>query len=463
MFNFIAKRNMRILYFLFKIVLQYPLRIFYPRIKLVNAPKRFFGSTIYVCNHAASFMDPLIVGVLQRPIVFFMTRSDVFNKFLNPIYWAVQMLPIYREHDGVDTKAKNEQVFKKCTSILSYGRNLLIFGEGFTDDTFIRSLKPVKKGAVRIGFLTLESLNWNKKIYMAAVGINYGHPNYLGSDLVISNSNRICLNDYKEQYLENQAKTIAEITKIIEVLMQEQLTYVETKTWAVFHEHVCQLRRNGINPVDTDFSIPLKKRWENSRKLALWLNAQQLDKNVVPDLPTGQAGGRQEDLLLLKHDTEHYFKEQKRLKVSEKFLYELSTTGKLSTTPLLLKLILLSPFIIPGLIHFFVPYKLVKRFVEKSFRRSVFWSSVKMMLGTLAMTVWNIPIVWLLSHFVIHSGLIAFIYYLLCPLLGVITYEWFRLLKDFQDKKRLKKKKLENLLQTRKELLERIENLIPKD
>lgn len=437
---------MRIFYFLLKIVLQYALRIFYPRIRRVNAPKRFLGRTIYVSNHAASFMDPLIVGVLQRPIVFFMTRSDVFTKFTRPILWAGHLLPIYRQQDGEDTKLKNQQVFEKCTKILSFGRNLLIFGEGFTDDVFIRSLKPVKKGAARIGFEALESLNWEKKIYMAAIGINYGDPNHMGSDLLLSNSEPFCLNDYKEEYLENPAKVINDVTKRVETLMQEQLTYVEDKDWAEFHEQICRLRRNGMNPVDHNPRIPLKQRWHNSRKLALWMNAQDLNANP--------------ELQLLKKDSAAYFVQLKKLNIEEKMMYELSQTGKLKTASSLFKLIVFSPFIIPGLIHFFLPYILVKRFAEKSFRRKVFWSSVKVTLGMLSMGLWNIPLVWALNHFFIHSSLIAFCYYMFCPILGLLTYEWFRILHDVKAKKRLRKMKLDDLLTQRKSLMQRAESLV---
>ena len=153
---------MRFFYLILKIVLQYSLRIYYPRQKIVNRQRNFFGRTIYVSNHAASFMDPLVIGGLQRPIIFFMTRSDVFTPVMRPILWLAHMLPIYRQHDGEDTKAKNDETFTKCTRVLSFGRNLLIFGEGFTDDVFVRRLKPVKKGAARIGFGTLEAMNWEK-------------------------------------------------------------------------------------------------------------------------------------------------------------------------------------------------------------------------------------------------------------------------------------------------------------
>ncbi|MFN5415695.1 MAG: 1-acyl-sn-glycerol-3-phosphate acyltransferase [Flavobacteriia bacterium] len=439
---------MRILYFLFKIFLQYPFRLFFPRIKLHNAPKRWYGRTIYVSNHASSFLDPIIIGVLQRPIVFFMTRSDVFKSYIKPITWAVHMLPIYREQDGEDTKSKNFEVFQKCTRILSHGRNLLIFGEGFTDDVFVRRLKPVKKGAARIGFQTLETLNWSKKIYMAAIGINYGDPKFLGSDLVISNSDRFCLNDYKEMYLENPAKAITEVTKRVEILMQEQLTHVENKDWVFFHEQICRLRRNGLNIHDTDFNIPLRTRWENSKKLAHWINGQDLQNNAA--------------LQELKEELDSYFKLQKRMKLEEKFVHELATNKKFNFGQHILKLIIGAIFVPLGLVQFYVPYTFVKGFVEKSFKRNVFWSSVKIMMGTLVLALWNVPITILLDKFIIHNSLIAWVYFFISPFIGLITYLWFRELKMYKTKKILAKMDLSAILKRRENLVTKIENLIPK-
>lgn len=439
---------MRILYFLLKIYLQYAFRIFFPVIRLVNAPKRYFGRTIYVSNHAASFFDPIVIGVLQRPIVFFMTRSDVFIPAIRPITWAVHMLPIYREQDNEDTKGKNEEVFRTCTRLLGQGRNLLVFGEGFTDDVFVRRLKPVKKGAARIGFRALETSGWKKKIYMAAIGVNYGDPNHFGSELVISNSDRFCLNDYKDLYEQNPAKAIIDVTRRVEKMMQEQLTHVANKDWVFFHEQICRLRRNGMNPVDSDRNIPLLKRWDNSRKLAHWINEQKPEEN--------------EALLKLRDDTDSYFKLLKRMRLEEKFVSELAEKGKLETGKNLLALILAAWFVPFGLIHFWVPYTFVKRFTEKAFKRRVFWSSVKVMLGSLVMALWNIPLVCLLNAFLVHDWVLSLAYFLLLPFVGLITYYWFRWLKDYRTKKTLQKTDLSAILKKRSELTERIDALIPK-
>lgn len=438
---------MRLLYFILYFTLKYTLYVFYPRIKTVNTPKMFLGRTIYVSNHAASFMDPLAVAALRPPIVFFMTRSDIFTTFMKPILWASHMLPIYRQHDGVDTKDENQKVFEKCARILFFGRNLLIFGEGFTDDTFIRRLKPVKKGAVRIGFFALEKTNWKKKIYIAAVGCNYSDPNQMRSDLLISTSERICLNDYRREYEENPNKTITDLTKRIEKLMQEQITHVEDKNWAPFHENVMRLTRKGMNAKNSDTSIPLEKRWLYSQNLAHWLNAHSTEELT-------QLEG-------LKTDMDRYFSLIKKMRIDENYLYEKSATGTISRTSELVNLIFLLPFMLLGLIHCAPIYLLVKKFVEKSFKRKVFWGSVKLLLGMIGLGLINIPVIFLFEAFVYPSYWLSFAYYAMIGLFGLAAYMWFINFKRFKEKGLVSKADLSKFITKRNELLEKIKTQIP--
>lgn len=438
---------MRFLYFILNIILQYPFRIFFSKVKLIHPVKKFRASTIFVCNHPASFLDPLVISVFQRPIVFFMTRSDVFKPFLKPLLWSVHMLPIYREHDGEDTKSKNEEVFKTCFKILKGGRNLMIFGEGFTDDVFIRRLKPIKKGAARIGFGALENLNWSKKIYLQAVGINYSDPSHFNGQVLISNSEQICLNDYKEIYLENPSKAINDVTKQIEKLLQKQLTHVSNKDWVFFHEHVSRLKRFGLHPIDSDFSINLIQRWKNSQAFAEWINKQDLEFNDA--------------LISLKKECETYFRLLKKMKLEESYLFQ-KEEKKLSISQEIVKLFLLLPFIPIGIIHFLLPYIFVKRFTEKTFKRKVFWSSVKLMLGFLVMALFNILLVYLLNSFLINNSLLSLVYFLILPLIGFITYKWFDLIKHIQTKSMIKKMDLNSIINKRKELIKKIDGLCPK-
>lgn len=431
---------MRFFYILLKVVYTYSLRLFFKRVKLINAPKTYFGRTIYVSNHASSFMDPLVIGGFRRSIVFFMTRSDIFTKFSNPFLRSAHMLPIYRQQDGVDTKDENQRVFEECAKIISSGRNLLVFGEGFTDDVFIRRLKPVKKGAVRIGFLTLEKMNWKKKVFLAAVGCNYTDPGKMRSEILISNSNKICLNDYKEEYYSNPNKTITDLTKRIEELLQNEITHVSDLTLTDFHEEVMILTRKGMNMENHDSKLSLENRWNYSRKLASWLN--QLSE------------GQKVQITSIKERLDSYFRELKKRNVIDTDIWELQEYGSTQKSKLIFLLILLFPFVPLGLIHCALPYVLVKRFVEKSFKRAVFWSSVKLFLITIAIGLLNIPVI-----FIFPSKWIGISYYITIGLTGLLSYIWFTHLKTLLRKRRVNIELFASELKIRKDLLNELQAL----
>lgn len=440
---------MRLVYFILYFTLKYTLRVFYPRQKTINSPKEFLGSTIYVSNHAASFMDPLVVAALRRPIVFFMTRSDVFTPVSRPLLWASHMLPIYRQHDGEDTKGKNEEVFEKCARILKYGRNLLIFGEGFTDDVFIRRLKPVKKGAVRIGFNTLEKIDWKKKIYVAAVGCNYSRPNQMRSDLLISTSDKICLNDFREAYEANPNKVITDLTRRVEILMQEQITHVETAEMAPFHENMMILTRRGMNPDSFERTFSLKQRWEYSRSLAKWLNKQNVKES--------------EELSNLKSEAESYFALLKRFKLEERLLFWKISNPSGSRMKEILTMIALTPFAILGFLHLALPYILVKRFTEKSFKRKVFYGSVKLILGQIAMGLISIPFIFLFHAYVYPSWGLAFLYYALIGIFGLCAYVWMLNFKDFKKKGMINAIDISKFEAKRSTLIDQLKSAIPQE
>lgn len=438
---------MRAAYLLVKFTLKFSLWIYYPKTKTINAPKKRFGSTIFVANHAASFMDPLVVAGNQKSIFFFMTRSDVFKGILKPILWAAHMLPIYRSLDGEDTKRKNEEVFKKCNRILKNGRNLLIFAEGFTDDIFVRRLKPIKKGAARIGFGALEACNWNKNIYMQAVGCNYSDPNKVGSALVISNSESICLNAYKEVYLENPNKAITEVTKKIEQLLQEQITHVKNADWSNFHEQIMQLTRKGMNAENADQNLPLLERYNYSKELANWLNVQDLNSD--------------NQLIDSKEQLSTYFELLKKDGVKEEEVFD-AVSGNKSTIKSFLFLLLSFPLMLVGVIHGFVPYMLTKNFVERVMKRKVFWSSVKMMMGHALFAIYNIILLTLMNYLVFQNGALWLVYFFTIPMLtGLIAYKWFKTKNYLKRKKELKAVDLSGFMKMRSDCLKKVNDTIP--
>jgi hypothetical protein len=392
-------------------------------------------------------MDPILIGSMNRPIVHFMTRSDVFVWWLKPILWASHMLPIYRQQDGKDTKGKNSDVFDKVNSSLGKGRNILIFGEGFTDDTPIRGLKPVKKGPIRMGFGALEAINWSKKIYISGIGITYSDRNTINSEFVLDSGPKICLNDYKESYLANPSRVINEVTRIVEKNMQECIVYVADPARYSLLEGIMQITRKGINHANHDDRIPLLKRWQYAKNLASWIN-----QHVT---------GESTEILALQKDLDAYFNLEKRMKVEDRFVAAKKDPGLVSTLNNWLYLILMWPFAIAGFIHGFIPYIIAKKITEKIMKRKVFWGSVKMMMAKIFGSLYNIPIIVLITKWYLPHWSLGILYYFLIPVLWRLSYEYARQFREIRLKQKMKSVDLSKFEEKRAELEERIQQLIP--
>lgn len=420
---------MRPLYFVLRIFVGWSLNLFYREVKVINKPKSFFNPTIFASNHAAAFMDPLVIATFNRAIVFFMTRSDIFNRKTNPWLHGMHMLPIYRQQDGVDTKEKNKEVFAACTKVLHSKRSPLIFAEGFTDDVFVRRLKPLKKGALRMGFGALEACDWKNEINVAAVGVNYCSPNRLRSDILIANSEKIRLNDYQKEYEENPDKVITELTLELENRLKAQLTHVENEAFCIFHEDIMAVTGKGMHPTVERHNIPLEKRWRYSKNLAKHLN------KLGEDLP--------ENLKSLQNDLRNF-----RLSLSKNNIkvdnLDSANWSIFDVTWRLIYTVLLAPFALLGLIHVFPIKFFVKKWVEKTMKRPVFWGSTKAVVGMFGVCLFNVILIFGLSAFFEIPLLFSWIYFLSIGFfyLALLTFRTkFSLIKNALTKRKLLKEK----------------------
>ncbi len=438
---------MRPLYFLFKVTVFYIIRVYYKHFTTNNSPKKFKAKTIFTVNHASSFMDPWVAAEVQKPIVFFMTRGDIFKGWLQPILWSAHMLPIYRRaEDGNDAHDRNQEVFRTVFDIFDKKKSIFIFAEGYTDDVFVRSLKPVKKGAARLAFDYYVKHNWNTDLKVQAIGINYADPNEFRAEFVVSNSNPINPLDYKELYLENKNKAITQFTRDIQDAMRQQIIYLKNPEWTPFFDQVFTITKKGMVYQQYDNSIPLKQRWLNMKEKAAYFNDNYNETD--------------EKWTSLKQDLNHYFNRLKSLKLNDMLLWKSREKEKLSSFKYWLLLMLGLPFFVLGVLHNFIPYIITKRFVEKSFKRRVFWSGVKMMMGSFLDLLFNLPVVWLFYYLIYPSYWLGVLYLLTIPAItGVFAYHYYVTLKDFFNYRKIDKTTIKEIYQQRKSLENKIKSL----
>ena len=410
---------MRPLYFLLKILIFYGINLFFKKKKTINAQKVFNAQTLFVVNHASAFLDPWVVAELQKPVLFFLTRGDIFKKWLHPITWAAHMIPIFRtKENGADSAEKNELTFREVYQLLKRKKSIMIFGEGYTDDVFIRSLKPIKKGPARIGFGAMNSTNWESDIKIQCIGINYADPNEFRSDVLVANADPIHLQDYKELYHENPSKAILEVTKKITEDLRNQLTYLKDGKLTDLHNHIQSITKKGIAHGESDQSIDIEKRWRYSQDLAIQINDQYDAENV--------------EWKNLKETLSNYFEQLKKENIKDQWILNYSKDQKPGILWRFLGVLIGLPVFILGAIHHLIPYLGTKRFIEKTFKRRVFWSGIKLILGYFVLAVYNIILCLLINAYfdIAHVGIVWLYIIFIVPFLGLFAYSYANFFKD---------------------------------
>jgi hypothetical protein len=336
-------------------------------------------------------------------------------------------------------RQKNQEVFKKSSEVLLKKRSLLIFGEGVTDDVFIRRLKPLKKGAVRIGFTALESCNWTQDIYLATVGCNYSNPGQFRSDVVIRNSEKLRLNDFRTEFESNPNKIIKELTVRLEGMLENDLIHVQDEESAEFTEQMMLIQRKGM-PMFEEDTTPLLERWDYANNLV-----EDFNKNP-------------EKYASLRKPVAQYFNNLKDCKLDDQKLFD----AKNNPVSLLsyLNQVLLLPIALFGAIHCGLFYFAIKRFVEAKFRRPVFWASTKLVMMILILGILNLSLFFLLPDYVGPWFTLA--YFLFIPFSGLIFHNGLSFWKRVASHRNIRSMNVSDILKERLTLNNDITKIINK-
>ena len=217
------------------------------------------GAIIFSPNHQSALLDPLLVGVTNGKRLYSLTRSDVFRK---PFLWildAMLTLPIYRIRDGYEKLHRNKETFEICYRLLKNKNNLMIFSEGKHHDKYF--LLPISKGSSRIGLESLKKFA-KTKIYLQAVGINYGSHIHPYHNCTIVYGNPIKLNEFINHYEKKSVETLNKVRLKLENEMKKCL-------WLPNYSREYAIKRNLINYKSTkhEFKILKKKISQKDIKL----------------------------------------------------------------------------------------------------------------------------------------------------------------------------------------------------
>lgn len=230
-------------------------RLFFGRMEVIGKEKLPTDGTIILApNHQGAFMDAYLAGIrLQNPI-YFLTRADIFKKRTIPILKSMNMMPIYRIRDGIQSLNQNDQVFETCFKLLSEERNLLIFPEA--NHNADHYLRPLSKGSARLALDARKALDPAQKLYVLPTGLNYFSHRRPLAKFILCYGDPIDLNQYMPLYEEHKQKAYNKFKEDLEVAMKATLIlpekdehYEQKKAWLFQpkHEHLSfhELKKMG--------------------------------------------------------------------------------------------------------------------------------------------------------------------------------------------------------------------------
>ncbi len=354
------------------------------------------------------------------------------------------MSPIYRMVDGLDSLEKNDVVFSHGYELLRRKKVLLLFGEGVTDEEFMRRVKPLKKGSMRIALGAEAKFGFQLGVKIICVGINYSDPRKFRSDLIINFSKPIDLGNYKNLFLEHNNKAMLELNKDISIKLKEQIIHIENKENLEFFEQMLILSRKGINNDHYDNKISLEKRWLFTKGLEEKLNNSP--NNSLDEI---------------KEKAKIYF-----LKLKESGMEDSQNFHKPgAASPFLFYMVLTFPIFIFGLVTNFIPVWLAVFYSRKISKRPVFWSGTDMAFSVIALPVYYLALILSANYFFPLYLPLYLLFILLMVPCGIFAFDYFKKVKSFIARKnqvsnlKNQKREIEALESQRKNLTEEIEKL----
>lgn len=245
------------LYSIAKVIMWTTLHFYFRRIVFQHRRSIPDGEpVILIANHAASFLDAMLLGVLMNRPVHFFARSDIFRKPLaNRILRKFRMIPIYNIEHGKSDLIRNEETFAEGEAVLNNRGLLLIFPEGIS--RVERIMLPLKKGTARVALQTEAKCDFQLGLKVIPVGINYSRHRFR-SDVLISAGAPTLVSDYASLYQENPAKAITRMTRELEEKFSRTIFFVRQPARTAFIDRLLELyRADAFKPLDALRGTPV--------------------------------------------------------------------------------------------------------------------------------------------------------------------------------------------------------------
>ena len=206
-------------------------RLYYPTIE-VSARERIpaDASVLFVANHAASLMDPAIVGIVARRPVHFIAKAPLFDvPVLGSLMRALGMVPVFRGSDDRSQVGKNVESLGAAATRLIEGGAVGIFPEGKSHDAL--RVEKVRTGAARIAQQAVAG--GAKGLKVVPLGINYAAKERFRSAIWVRVGEPIDAADFLAKHTDERA-SMRDLTAEIDRRLKDVVIHLAEEKWEPF-------------------------------------------------------------------------------------------------------------------------------------------------------------------------------------------------------------------------------------
>ncbi|MCH8318113.1 MAG: 1-acyl-sn-glycerol-3-phosphate acyltransferase [Bacteroidetes bacterium] len=413
------------LYTILKLVIKIAMKVYFRSIHVRNAE---FVPTdvplVIVANHPSSFMDPLVVGAFIRQKLYFITKGVMFNnKILRWIFNKMYMIPVYRPFETPELMYKNEATFKHCYNLLAKKKSIIIFPEGISET--VRRLRKFKTGPARIALGAEKENNFELKVAIIPVGINYSNPHRFQSELFVNFSKPIDISQFFDLYKKDEFKAVRALTGHIKERIAAHTIDIE-------NEALDELVKN----IEVIYKSRLKKEFEISpdEKERDYLLTKEIVEAVYHFHRQDPKGVEK-----VKRKIQQYTDDLEKLELKDHLLKKASRKDSLLLYSLktIVYLLLGFPFYLYGLINNYLPYKIPDFLANTLTKREDFYGAITMTTGIFTFLFFYTIQIWLVALYIPlvidstwifpgYPGWISIVYAISLPFSGFFTWHYWK-------------------------------------
>lgn len=439
-------QNWSLLYAILKVYFRFIHKLFYRKFViegLKNIPK---GKTIiFAPNHQNAVMDPLAM-IFSTPFqIVFLARGDTFkNPIVAKIFYALKILPIYRQRDGKEALKKNEEIFQLSVDVLKNNRPFCLFPEAQHNP--VRRLRVLKKGIQRIAFQALEETDFNLDIAIIPTGIYYNDKFNSLATIHIQYGEPIYVKEYIDFYKQNPQKATMALRDDMSDKIKPLMIDIRNKEYYDLIEFLRDFSNNYIIN-----KLGLKNNQKNKFKADKFF-IEKIEKFIETN---------EDEAIGLKDKTENLIKLFKEnFDFYENKIYE--NLGFLKIFLKTLLFVIALPILVSGFVINILPYFLIKKLIKKIVKDPQFLSSVKFAAGAVLYPIFYLIISVFIFIFIKNNYLVlsAILY---MPISAFVAKYYYYFIKRFKTELAfvfLKKSIKKEIINNQNQILESISKFI---